>query len=150
MEPGAPIIIDKPVNKEIKTIIGEGCRVEGNFFVPSTTRVDGTVKGDIKSENLVIVGSGGMVEGNITAVEVIVNGTIKGNVNSETIELKNGSAVSGNLRTNSIVTEFGSVFNGKCAMKDQTGNIPEMPESEITPEISDVKVKHSGKQSDKS
>src|SRR5207344_3359734 len=46
-------------SKEIRTLIGEGCKVEGNFFIPNATRIDGIIKGDLTGDSAVVIGNNG-------------------------------------------------------------------------------------------
>jgi cytoskeletal protein CcmA (bactofilin family) len=132
-------VVNKPVSKDVKTLIGEGCRVDGNIFVPTTARIDGTITGDLKGDSGIIVGNTGKIEGNLTSPEVIVYGSIKGNIECDKLELKRGSDVSGDISVSSFITEQGAKFNGKCKMKSPMVNIePKITEEQ--PETTDVKI----------
>ena len=122
-------VVNKSASKEIKTLIGEGCKVEGNFFVPTTTRIDGTIKGDLTGENGIVIGNQGKVEGNVCASEVIVYGHVKGNIEADRLELKRGANINGDITANNLITEQGANFNGKCAMKSKEVNVTELPVS---------------------
>jgi len=119
-------VVSKSTSKEIKTLIGEGCKVEGNFFVPTTTRIDGIIKGDLTGENGIVIGNSGRVEGNVCSSEVIVYGTVKGNIEADKLELKRGANVTGDINANNLVTEQGANFNGRCSMKTQEANVTEL------------------------
>lgn len=113
-------ITSKSTSKDIKTLIGEGCKVEGNFYIPTYTRVDGTVKGDLTGESGIIVGNQGKVEGNICSPEVVVYGTVSGNIECQRVELKKGSSISGDISSTYLIVENGSRFNGKSAMVEES------------------------------
>ncbi len=127
-EAEVPVTSNKSASKDIKTLIGEGCKVEGNFFVPTTTRIDGIIKGDLTGENGIVIGNQGRIEGNVCAAEVIVYGTVKGNVEADRLELKRGANVNGDISANNLITEAGAAFNGKCAMKTEEANVTELPQ----------------------
>ena len=131
----ASSVITKPASKEIKTLIGEGCKVEGNFFIPTATRVDGTIKGDLTGDSGIIIGTQGKVEGNVCASEVLVYGTIVGNIEAQRLELKKGAALNGDIIVQQFTAEQGSKFNGKCTMNEPQPVIPpaeiEEPEEEV-------------------
>jgi cytoskeletal protein CcmA (bactofilin family) len=110
--------VTKSLPKDIKTLIGEGCKVEGNFYIPTFTRVDGTVKGDLTGDSGIIIGVQGKVEGNICSSEVVLYGTVIGNIESKKLELKKGSSLNGDITVNHLVTEPGSLFNGRCNMSE--------------------------------
>ena len=130
-ENDVPVTQTKSTSKEIKTLIGEGCRIEGNFFVPTATRIDGIIKGDLTGENGIVIGTKGRIEGNMNAPEIIVYGAVKGNIESEKLELKRGANVFGDVSVNNLITEAGAAFNGSCSMKTNTaGNVTELPQSQ--------------------
>lgn len=120
-----PVTINKSSSKEVTTLIGEGCKVEGNFFVPTTTRIDGIIKGDLTGEIGIIIGNKGMVEGNVCAKEVVVYGNVKGNIEADKLELKRGSNINGDLIVNNLHTEIGAIMNGSCTMNPKEEIIPE-------------------------
>jgi cytoskeletal protein CcmA (bactofilin family) len=122
--------VTKTLPRDIKTLIGEGCKVEGNFFIPTYTRVDGTVKGDLTGDSGIVIGVQGRVEGNICASEVVLYGTVVGNVETKKLELKKGASLNGDITVNHLLTEPGSTFNGKCTMsEDVQTEEPELEES---------------------
>lgn len=122
--------VTKTLPRDIKTLIGEGCKVEGNFFIPTYTRVDGTVKGDLTGDSGIVIGVQGRVEGNICASEVVLYGSVVGNVETKKLELKKGAALNGDITVNHLITEPGSTFNGKCTMSEEVQiEEPELDES---------------------
>lgn len=116
--------VTKTASKDIKTLIGEGCKVEGNFFIPTYTRIDGIVKGDLTGDSGIVIGVHGAVEGNIVASEVVNYGHIKGNVETPKLEMKKGSKIDGDINVNQFIAEMGSAFNGKCSMSEIQRNEP--------------------------
>jgi cytoskeletal protein CcmA (bactofilin family) len=127
-------------SKDIKTLIGEGCRVEGNFFIPTATRIDGTIKGDLTGDSGIVIGHAGRIIGSVCASEVIIYGSVEGNVETNRLELKNGSKVNGDLIVNNLVTEQGCSFNGKCTMKVESNNVTELIPEEKQ-QTGNVKIK---------
>jgi len=121
-----PVISNRSASKDVTTLIGEGCKVEGNFFVPTTTRIDGIIKGDLTGEIGIIIGTKGLVEGNVCAKEVVVYGNVKGNIEADKLELKRGSNINGDLSVNNLHTEIGAIINGTCTMNAKEENIPEL------------------------
>ncbi len=114
-------------SKEIRTLIGEGCKVEGNFFIPNTTRIDGIIKGDLTGDSGVVIGPNGRIEGHITASEAVIYGTVVGNIDTQRLELKKGCTVNGELTVFNLITEQGCTFNGRCAMKQvEHDNVTEL------------------------
>jgi len=117
-------------NSDVNTLIGEGCVFEGNLNLTTATRIDGKVKGNIKSEGMLIIGESGSVEGDIDCSEILIFGNVRGNVDANRIELKRGASLSGDIRVDVLVIEEGAVYNGHCSMG--RAKIPESPAVEVT------------------
>ncbi|RLJ70745.1 cytoskeletal protein CcmA (bactofilin family) [Hydrogenivirga caldilitoris] len=114
---------------DVNTLIGEGCTFEGNLNLSTSTRIDGRVKGNIKSEGTLVIGETGRVEGDIQCTEILIYGTVNGNVDAQRIELKKGAALSGDVRAEVFVIEEGATYNGHCSMGRVT--LPETSEIKI-------------------
>ncbi|MCI9535622.1 MAG: polymer-forming cytoskeletal protein [Lachnospiraceae bacterium] len=102
----------------INTIIGGNSKVEGLLEASDPTRVDGLVQGKILSKSSVIVGEHGVVRGDINAVEILIAGTVYGNLKAEQrIELTETGRVLGDLVTKTLVIDEGASFKGSCTME---------------------------------
>lgn len=130
-ETSVPVTNKSVSSKDVMTLIGEGCKVEGNFFIPTATRIDGTIKGGLTGDSGVIIGNKGRIEGNIAASEAVIYGTVIGNIDTHKLELKRGSNVSGDITVGILITEQGCNFNGKCNMKSaEASNVTELAAGE--------------------
>lgn len=103
------------------TIIGAGTVVEGILKASASTRIEGTVNGDITSEGVVVIANEGIVNGNITAVDVKISGTVKGNliISGKTELVSNGKLV-GDIKTGSLSIDETAIFQGNCKMNSVT------------------------------
>ena len=102
----------------INTIIGGNSKVEGLLEASDPTRVAGLVQGKILSKSSVIVGEHGVVRGDINAVEILIAGTVYGNLKAEQrIELTETGRVLGDLVTKTLVIDEGASFKGSCTME---------------------------------
>ncbi len=137
----APVQNKSASSKDIKTLIGEGCKVEGNFFIPTATRIDGTIKGDLTGDSGIVIGLAGKIVGSICAAEVVVYGTVDGNIETNKLELKKGSKVSGDVTVNNLITEQGCTFNGRCIMKTEESNVTELKTDADNYGSGNVKIK---------
>ena len=115
--------------KAITTSIGEECIFEGNITTSASTRIDGTLKGNISGDNSIIVGEHGKVLGEIKALETIVFGKVEGVIESDKLEIKSTGTVTGDIFINTLVVEDGATYNGRCAMVASIDNL--MAKSEI-------------------
>ncbi len=101
----------------INTVIGAGTEFVGDLTTKDTTKIDGTIRGNIQSEGIIIIGTNGHVEGNINAVEVRIAGMIKGDMTAENrIEILSSAHIEGNITTKSLCIDEHAVFQGVCNM----------------------------------
>ena len=98
-------------------MIGVGTRIEGEIFSESDFRIDGTVKGTVKTNSRLVVGKDAKIEGDVEARFMDISGTVSGNVQvTEMLSLKSSAVVEGDLSTGQLYIEAGARFNGKCQM----------------------------------
>ena len=65
-------------NEEWTGFIDQGVTLDGTLTVTGTFRIDGNVKGNIISEQTVILGEGAKVEGQIEGNRVVISGRFDG------------------------------------------------------------------------
>ncbi len=105
-------------SQEIKTLIAVGCLFEGNLTIrEGLTRIDGEIKGNVMGSGGLIVGEQGSIKGNISVGEVVIYGSVEGDISANSVELKASSRVKGNITTSELIVERGAVFNGECRME---------------------------------
>lgn len=98
-------------------VIGKGTTLEGNIETFGNIRIEGRVHGNIKSKAKIALGNSSHVEGNITAQNADIEGTVKGKIDiAEILVLKASAVVHGDISTGKLVVEPGAVFNGTCKM----------------------------------
>ncbi len=116
---------NEPANSGmINTLIGNKSRIEGMLFASEATRLDGELQGKIISESTVIIGESGVVKGDIKAVEILVAGTVYGNLWAEQrIEITETGRVRGDLFTKTLVIGEGASFRGNCNMEMPDENL---------------------------
>jgi cytoskeletal protein CcmA (bactofilin family) len=103
---------------KLATIISEGCLIEGTISGEGSVRIDGQVMGDLNVRQHVIVGSKGVVTGNVTTAEMTLFGTVKGNVSSSVLEIRAGGNINGDITTSQMSIELGGIHNGSVSMKE--------------------------------
>lgn len=97
--------------------IGKGTFLEGNIETYGNIRIEGKVRGDIKSKSKVALGHSSHVDGNIIAQNADIEGEVKGCIEiSELLVLKSTAIINGDIATGKMVVEPGAVFNGSCKM----------------------------------
>lgn len=119
--------MDSAAPVEITALLGRGTRFDGKLFFTGRVRIDGTFRGEIRSDDVLIVGDGADVEAEIDVATVIVRGgTVRGNIRAKTaIELYVPARVVGNLHAPSIFIDKGVKVEGSCTM----ASLPETDET---------------------
>lgn len=111
----------------INSILGPGTVLDGNFTAKETTRIEGTVNGDVTSEGTVILGEKGKIKGEVKAKNLIVGGTVDGNITVEgKIEITATGSIKGDIVTKSLIIDENAVFQGNCIMNAEivkTGSV---------------------------
>jgi cytoskeletal protein CcmA (bactofilin family) len=98
--------------------LGRGSEFEGKLTFEGTVRIDGVLKGEVFSEDVLIIGEGARVEAEIEIGEVIVQGTVIGNIKAKrSIEVMAPGRVQGDLTTPSLQIEKGVIFEGRSIME---------------------------------
>ncbi len=107
-------------NAEISTLLGRGSEFEGKLTFEGAVRIDGKLSGEIFSDGVLIVGEGAELSAEIDIGEIIVQGTVIGNIRAKRgIEIKAPARVKGDITTPSLQIDKGVVFEGKCFMEAQ-------------------------------
>ncbi|MGE9516008.1 MAG: bactofilin family protein [Solitalea-like symbiont of Acarus siro] len=106
------------INDYSLTLIGSGTFIAGEIKCKNDIRIDGHIKGDISSENRVLIGENGIIEGNIYCQNAEISGCIIGNIKvKDNIVLKTNCKIQGDIQTKTIIIESGAVFAGNCQME---------------------------------
>jgi cytoskeletal protein CcmA (bactofilin family) len=112
----------KPQNR-IDCLIGAGTRVEGNLIFSGGLRIDGQVRGSIVAEEgkpgTLVISERAQIEGEIRAPHVVINGAVRGPVNStEYVELQAKANVTGDVYYNTLEMQVGAVVQGRLVHED--------------------------------
>ena len=106
---------------EITTLLGRGAAFEGKLTFDGTVRIDGRFKGEVFSDDVLVIGEGAHVEAEIDIGEVIVQGTVVGNIKAKrSIEIHAPGRVKGDLHTPALQIDKGVMFEGRCFMDAAT------------------------------
>lgn len=103
---------------EITTLIGPGSRFEGRLVFEGVVRVEGELRGEVKSDDTLVVAEGAQVHAEIEVGTCIVQGgAVFGNIRAHrAIEVRAPAQVVGNLQAPQISIEKGVQFEGQCQL----------------------------------
>ncbi len=108
----------KGTTRDIRAFLGEQTSFEGKLIFEGTVRIDGKFQGEIHTEDVVIIGETAEVNAEINAGEIIISGTVRGNVYAKnSLEILAPGKVYGNILTPKLTIQEGVVFEGTCRME---------------------------------
>lgn len=108
---------EKNVGKNV-TLITAKAEIQGDIRISEALQIEGAVKGNIladpDSSAEVTIGVKGIVEGEIRAPHVVINGEVKGDVySSDHITLNKNALVTGDVHYVMMEMVMGAKVNGK-------------------------------------
>jgi cytoskeletal protein CcmA (bactofilin family) len=109
------------------TMIAAGATVTGDISCTGVLKVEGRINGKVLSARQMMLAKDGVVDGDVSAQEVVVGGLIDGNVMaSNRLELQPTAVVNGDITTKSIIVMEGARINGGVKMSElsPTGGQP--------------------------
>lgn len=110
----------EPENNAIN-LVASGTEIKGDIESSGDIRIDGTLRGNLRTKGKVVVGNTGMVKGEIFCKNSDVEGKIDGKINAqELLSLKSTSVITGDIIANRLAIEPGAKFTGSCNMSGES------------------------------
>jgi cytoskeletal protein CcmA (bactofilin family) len=116
----------------ISTLISEGCVFDGNMKARAFVRIEGQINGDVTIDEGLILGEKGTITGNIVTKEIIVYGTVNGNISTHSLEIKSTGRITGDIKTQVLQVETGGMHNGKLSMTANAHTAKQMKAEAVT------------------
>jgi len=123
---------------EGQTLISADTIVEGRVTAKSEIRIDGTFKGEIISDDRIVVGTSGDVEATVEAAGMVISGRVVGNLKiRERLELLSTGEIYGDLeiQPGALIIEKGAKLEGRCTMGLEKAKTSSRPTTEPHPTI---------------
>jgi cytoskeletal protein CcmA (bactofilin family) len=99
-------------------LIDQESEFKGDLLFKGSFRIEGTYKGTINSDALLVIGERGKVEADVKVGSLVINGEIRGTLQaSERIEVHSKGRVFGTLLTPTLVVEEGAYLEASCQTK---------------------------------
>ncbi len=110
---------NKADKEVISSIIDTQMVMKGELHFKGKARIDGTVKGNIKGDHL-ILSEGGKIIGDIEVSTFVCHGSFEGNIKSNLLTARKNCKIHGLIESNSMSVEPGAGLSGeiKVAIKD--------------------------------
>ena len=113
----------KKAQPPIKSLIALGSRIEGNLRFTEGLRIDGEVVGNTAASteqpSILVISEAAVVEGEVRADHVIINGTVRGPVHArELLELQPSARIEGDVYYKAIEMHQGAMIAGQLKPLD--------------------------------
>jgi cytoskeletal protein CcmA (bactofilin family) len=103
-----------PRTEPKESFISAELTLEGKIEGNGNVRVAGRFKGDVNVQGDLTIEKGAQISGQVSAKNVIVEGTLEGNITrAERVELRQTAAVTGDVKAGSLIVAAGSKMRGQ-------------------------------------
>jgi cytoskeletal protein CcmA (bactofilin family) len=104
----------------IISLLGKGAELTGEISFTNGLRVEGIIKGKIRSEAVLEIGPGGRVDAEVNIRKITVNGEFHGVIHaSDRVEIHKDGKVFGDIYSPCLIIEAGAIFDGHCNMSNE-------------------------------
>ena len=109
---------ENEILEQVGTIIGPGAVIDGPLTTKDSTRIDGTIKGNVNISGALIVGQEGKIFGTASGVNIYVAGEVNGNLSAPQgkVEISDTGKVVGDVICKGIIIDENAIFQGRCEM----------------------------------
>lgn len=105
-------------------VISSGTMITGDVVCSGDLRIDGNIKGNVKSKAKVIVGQSGIIDGDINCKTIEIEGNVKANITvTDLMSLKATGNLVGNICAGKLAIEPGANFAGNCKMQGMKNDV---------------------------
>jgi cytoskeletal protein CcmA (bactofilin family) len=105
------------------SLLSKNVKIEGEIQGPENLHIEGFIKGSIKLSGDVFVCSTGIVEADVEAKNIVIQGELKGNVMArQQLEIHPTGKLIGDCSAASIDIKEGAVFEGRSNMIKSQGS----------------------------
>ena len=114
--------------------LGKNVTVKGQIFAREDLTIDGEVEGTVEcQEHRLTIGPNARVQAGLKAREIIIHGSIQGNVDAtDKIDIKKEAKLVGDIKTSRIVIEDGAYFKGSIDISKASAAVASKPQPAST------------------
>jgi len=108
---------DKNIDFSINTIIGPNTSLTGDIEAGGFTRIDGSIRGDVKAKGRVVIGERARMKGNVSGTNITIGGVVCGNIIADGhLVILSTAIIIGDIITRRIQADDGCFINGRVAV----------------------------------
>ncbi len=131
-------------NLNIDTLIGANSTFKGELSFQGAVRIDGKFEGNITAskDGTLIVSEGAFLQGEVRVPNLILHGTIRGNVHAgNSLKIGAKGQLNGDVEYAVITLSEGAAVNGRCNRITDKERIAKPGEAAATPATPQPEVK---------
>jgi cytoskeletal protein CcmA (bactofilin family) len=96
-------------------MLDKDSEVSGKLSFSGPTRIDGTLRGEVRATDMLIIGESGYVDGTVQAASLVVLGRVDGAVvGADRVEIGARGILRGSIETRALVVNEGGLLDGDC------------------------------------
>jgi len=114
-------VISTPSTTSSNSLV-QGTNIEGTVQAEKDIRIDGTMKGTLICKGKLIIGPTGTIIGDVQCENAVIEGRFEGILSvGEVLHVKETAKIEGDISTQKLIVQPGSIFNVKCKMGANNG-----------------------------
>lgn len=100
---------------QVRAMLDKGSEVNGKLSFSGPTRIDGTLRGEVRASDMLVIGESGRVDGTVHAAALVILGRVEGRVlGADRVEIGPQGVLRGAIETRALVVREGGVLDGDC------------------------------------
>ncbi len=127
--------MQKEKTADSTSLVSKDVRIEGEIEGPENLHVEGYIKGAIALSGDIFVGNTGIVEADVEAKNIVIQGKVNGNITAlKQLEIHPSGRLIGDCMATSIDIKEGAVFEGRSnMMKKKAASMPPQTKNSGSP-----------------
>lgn len=130
----------RPAVNGFSSLIADNLAVQGDLEFSEGLKIDGRVQGSVSfkpgTTSLLALSVNGMVEGDVSSYDALIDGTIVGDLRVEhLLELHSNARVRGNITYRQLSMENGAVVEGTLSRLEEGSPVLELPQAEVRAQL---------------
>jgi len=101
----------------INTIIGPNSDLTGDIETGGFTRIDGSIRGNVRAKGRIVIGEKARIKGNVSGTDITTGGIVFGNIIADgNLVILSTAVVIGDIITRRIQADDGCFINGRVTV----------------------------------
>ena len=119
----------------------------GDSETDGSLRIEGIIRGDVRAGKSVVIGRGGLLEGNLYTQDAVIGGRVVGAVYAEShLTLEATSEISGEVQAGQMQVEDGAALKGQVAVGKGGVKTAPKPSEALSGKVGKAQASDGGKE----